>query len=62
MCVCVCVCVCVCDLHPRSVEFIGERIPTLKEAVSHCMELDLLIFIEIKSTTVTDEVQYYALI
>lgn len=49
-----------CDLHPRSAEFVGERIPTLKEAVNLCMELDLLIFVEIKSTTITDEVQYYA--
>lgn len=31
-----------------SEEFVGERIPTLNEAVSKCRELDLHIFLELK--------------
>ena len=34
-----------------SVQFVNERIPTLKEAVSLCKELELVMFIEIKSST-----------
>lgn len=33
------------------VQFVGERIPTLREAVSLCKELDLVMFIEVKHTT-----------
>ena len=34
-----------------SVQFVNERIPTLKEAVSLCKELELVMFIELKSST-----------
>ena len=40
-----------CTLNFCSPEFAGERIPTLKETISLCRELDLVAFIEVKSST-----------
>ena len=39
------------NIFMYSVQFVNERIPTLKEAVSLCKELELVMFIEIKSST-----------
>lgn len=39
-----------------SLQFEDERIPTLKEAVALCKQLDLVMFLEIKSTTNVEKV------
>ena len=42
-------------------EFENERIPTLKEAVTLCKELGLVMLIELKNTSDIDKVLVYSL-
>ena len=39
-----------------SVQFVNERIPTLKEAITLCQELDLVMLIEVKNTSNEEKV------
>ena len=34
---------------PHRPQFAGEKIPTLQEAIDLCIELDLLLFVDVKS-------------
>jgi hypothetical protein len=41
---------------PSRVEYQNERIPTLKEAVALCKQLDLIMLIELKNTSDIEKV------
>lgn len=48
-------------IYAGSVQFVNERIPTLKEAATLCEELGLVMFIELKTTSNIERVSRHAL-